>query len=199
MHPEFFSVSSWGFAHLNENCRNKIEYQPKIIVGNGEKKKTKWRKKNEPETTIACLGAGYPTVPGCVVFVFFFIVHPVNFLHLVPALLGVGWGEVGWGFFFLISLLNWIKKATVINAQGGRRRRTHSRREGPGAVHGVLPKSNAKSCLLHMWQRLPRTRARPRPRPALPCPAVVHPKCRATFHILGKSWPPPKRNAATDS
>lgn len=112
----------------------------------------------------------------------------------ILCLLCLGWGEVGWGFF-LISLLNWIKKATVINAQGGRR--THSRREGPGTVHGMLPKSNAKSCLLHMWQRLPRTTARPRP--ALSCPAVVHPKRRATFHILGKSWPPPKRNAATDS
>lgn len=93
----------------------------------------------------------------------------------ILCLLGLGWGEVGWGFFSsLISLLNWIKKATVINAQGGRRvgGRTHSRREGPGTVHGMLPKSNAKSCLLHMWQRLPRTRARtrarPRPRPALP-------------------------------
>lgn len=102
----------------------------------------------EPETTIARLGClAWDAAPVRVCCPFFSLFSVFFFLYRA---LHPGSNSSSSFVFFFISLLNWIKKATVINAQG---QVAHSRRGSRLWV--VLPKSNAKPCLPHMWQRLP--------------------------------------------
>lgn len=70
--------------------------------------------------------------------------------------------------------------------EGGRRKDAQ-----PARGSWMLPKSNAKSCLLHMWQRLPRTSRRPRPRPGppqAPCNVSYLGKILATTQKKRRDW-----------
>lgn len=170
-------MSSWGFAHLNENCRNKIEYQPKIIVGRGAKKKEKRsmnRRRQLPVLVQATL------LSGCVVV--FFLVF---FLSCTQSKLCIlDWSGVGWGFFSsLISLLNWIKKATVINAQATGR--------GEGRTAGARVLVLFTGCCLNQMQNLvcfTCDNGYPEPKPdpdrGLPCRGPPQAPCNVSY--LGK-------------
>lgn len=124
--------------------------------------------RQEPETTIACLaavaGATLASLGCCcccclcsLFFLSLSIFLSCNFLHLVPVWLGVSLGWVRFVFFFLsfflcccsflISLLNWIKKATVINASA----QSTAGEEGPVPVLVPVP---GCCCCLNQMQNL---------------------------------------------